>query len=106
MQGRRQRLVGIQGARLDNQALGESGEQAPVAPRVGVSQSRAAHRCAEAGVVELGGTGCKAGLEITQTLAAGKLGEGHRAVVLAAAQPAHEAVTLVARHDPGECFPG
>ena len=48
-------LVGAQAACLGDQPLAEIGIDAPIAPFVGVGEGRTADRCAEAGVVELGG---------------------------------------------------
>ena len=50
-------LVGVQVTRLGDQAMAQIGVDAPVAPFIGVGQSGAADRCAEPGVVELGGAG-------------------------------------------------
>ena len=56
-------------------------------------------------MVELGGASGEAGLDVTQTPAAGELGERHGAILFGTAQRADEAIPVVASDDPSERGP-
>ena len=95
----------VQLPRLGDQPLGHLGMDAPVAPFVGIGQRRASDRLAEAHVIELQGMDREAGLDVAQALAVGKLGEGHRPVLLAARERSHPTVAVVTLDDPGKRRP-
>ena len=98
-------VTGVKLARLNDQALREVGVDAPVAALVGVGQGRAPDWRAEADLVKLAGLRRQTGLDVTQALAVGELGERHGSVLLRAPQGPHMMVAAVALDDPVERRP-
>ena len=71
------RVLGVQISRLGYQNLGEVGKDAPVPLLVRIGQGRTGDGATNPQVVEFGGNGAEAGLDIPQALPAGQLGKGH-----------------------------
>src|SRR6516162_6642156 len=73
----RQRFVRVESGSLLNEHLSKVAKDAPIAQFVGIGQSAAGGRLANAAVVELGTQSAQARFDIAQTLAPGQLREGH-----------------------------
>ena len=99
-------LGAIELSRLGNQALGEVGIDAPVAPLVGVSQCRTAHRFAKAHAVELRCLCQETSFDVAQAFPIGELGKGHAAKLLGATHCADAVVATITRDQSGKGGPG
>lgn len=93
-------------SRLGNQALGEVGIDAPVAPLVGIRQCRPAHRFAKAHAGELRGLGRETSFAVAQAFPVGELGKSHATKLLGATQCADAVVATVTRDQSGKGGPG
>src|SRR5258708_7386098 len=89
-------LSDIQSARGRNQPVGEVSEDAPVARFVGVRQRRARHLAPESQVIEVALQRTETGFDVAQTLPIGQLSEGHRQILIPAAEASHPQVALIA----------
>src|SRR5215469_2761290 len=67
-----------------NQMLSEIGEDAPVMSLIGVGQSRARNFAAEAHAIQFAAQRSEARLNVSQTLAVGKLRKGHGQILIPA----------------------
>ena len=92
-------LVGVQGARLGDQDLGEVGVASPVALLVGVGQRVAGNlRATKTHVIEARLHGAPAGFDVAQAFAVGQLREGQGEELIQAGAALNLALTVVALH--------
>src|SRR5258708_10480831 len=88
-------LSDIQSARGRSQPVGEVSEDAPVARFAGVRQRPARHLAPESQVIELALQRTQTGFDVAQTLPIGQLSEGHRQILIPAAEASHPHVALI-----------
>ena len=98
-------VADVEFARLQDQALGKIGMDAPVPRLVGVGQRRTLDLLLEPHVIQLDGLRRQAGFDIAQTLAVGQLREGHRAELLGTYERLHVAIATMSFDDAGERGP-
>ena len=84
-----ERLLGVQAPGNANQRLGELEVDTPVASFVGVGKGTATDIATNAQVIELGRLCAEAGFDVAQTLAVGKLSEGHAQELIETTEAAH-----------------
>lgn len=93
-----ERFVAVKGARHSDQHMGEVGVDSPVAHLIGVGQGVARNLTANAHVIELGGLGSQTRFDVSETLAIGQLGKGHREKLIPARKALDFVAALVAPH--------
>lgn len=92
------RLVRIQAAREANQPLSEARVDAPVACGIGVGQRVARDATTDPQVIELGGLGSQARLNIAQTLSIRQLRKRHAQVLIETREALDLVLAAVVRH--------
>ena len=88
-----------------DERLRDFGPDAPIAVLVGIGQSRAPHRLAEAHRIKSRTVRPKACLDVPQVFAPGQLREGHGPELLGAGKTPDPRVAAVSRHDSPEARP-
>lgn len=91
----RQRLVSVESCSLLDENLSKIAEDAPIARFVGIGQSAAGSRFANATVIEFGTQSVQARFDIAQTLAPGQLGKGYDHELLVGGQFADPKVAAI-----------
>ena len=88
-----------------NQYCSQVGPNSPIAPLVGVGQSRALDGIAKAHAVELALIGQETNFDISQRLAPRELSKGHRPKLLGTRQAPGTGIAAIARHNPPKARP-
>ncbi len=101
-----QGLAGIQPTSLGDQHLRQLGVDPPIAPVVGIGQGAAGDGSgAKSQVIELFRHRAETRFDVAQTLAIGKLGEGHAEDLVPAGELFHPLVADVAPDQPPKSVP-
>ena len=95
----------VQGARSDNQTLGELGVDAPVSTLVGVGQRRTSHWLRQPHMIKLARLRTQTCFDIAQTLAVRQLCKRHHAKLFDTRQRSHPVVGMMPLSDAVESFP-
>jgi hypothetical protein len=94
--------VRVQASRKTNQTLGEAGVDAPVARGIGVGKRIARNGAPDPQVIELGGLGAQALLNIAQALPIRQLRKGHERVLIETGESLDHVLADVMRHAAAE----
>jgi len=92
-------VLGIQRPGRPDEGLGELGIDPPVARFVRIGQGRATDRRAQTHMIELGGLGSEARLDIPQALAEGQLRNGHAAELVRTREPLDPMIAPIPAYD-------
>jgi len=98
-------LLDIDAAHDLDQMLGELCVNGSIACFVRIGQRASGSRHLNTQMVELGRLHPKAGFDVAQTLAIGKLREGHAEELIGAVEIAHATISIVALHDASKRLP-
>jgi hypothetical protein len=93
---RTQRFVRVEAPRPSDQDLGEVGVDPPIVDPIGIGQCAPRDRPSKARMVQFGGNGTQAGLDVAQTFAKRQLREGQTKKLIAAREATQPTIAVVA----------
>lgn len=93
---RAQRFVRVKCPRVPDQHLGEVGVDPPIVNTIGIGQRAARDRSSKSRMVEFGGHGTQAGLDVAQAFAERELGKGQTKKLIAAREATRPPIAAVA----------
>ncbi len=91
-----QRLMGVKGAGMIDQNQGDISIDSPVAYFVGLGQGIARYTGLQAGMIQLVAEGPHTGFDISETLSAGELSEGHTVELIETGKAADAMIAAIA----------